>query len=192
MATQTLAKKIEKCPREDLLRMSSDDIATLLLKLLQENDNSENPMDDSHYLGQVLKSLGKLDNFKYLPAIAQEVFRQFKLDNIGRRCSPQFSITKGAISAYFGIRKQLFIYNHIKREYIDEIIMREDLLFNERQAGQAESQTLSLMETELQTMFNSPAWPLEVRFHIAALRVKHCFLYQGNPFLVSIYRLLMP
>jgi hypothetical protein len=80
--------KVEKCPREELLRMSSDDLATLLLKLLRENDNSENSMDDSHYIGQILKSLGKLDNFKYLPEIAQEVFRQFKLDNIGRRSSP--------------------------------------------------------------------------------------------------------
>jgi hypothetical protein len=64
---QTLTTKVEKCPREELLKVSSDDLAVLFLKLIQENDNSQNPMDDSHYIAQILKSLGKLDNFKYLP-----------------------------------------------------------------------------------------------------------------------------
>lgn len=90
--------KAKRAPREFLLRMSSDQIAQLLLKLLQENDNSENSYDDSHYLKQIIKSLGCLDNFKLMPEIAKEVYRQFKLDHIGR-FSPQFAITKGAIAA---------------------------------------------------------------------------------------------
>jgi hypothetical protein len=72
--------------------------------LLDENDNSENPFDDSFYVKQILISLGKLDNFKYMPQIASEIYRQFRLDHIGR-FSPHFAITKGALLGYFSLRK---------------------------------------------------------------------------------------
>ncbi len=64
--------------------MSSDQIAQLLLKLLQENDNSENFYDDSSYLKTIIKAMGSLDSFKYMPEIANEIHRQFKLDHIGK------------------------------------------------------------------------------------------------------------
>lgn len=74
------------------------------MRLLQENDNSENPFDDSFYIKQILKALGNLDCFKLLPEIATEIYRQFRLDYIGK-FSPQFAITKGAIAGYFKLKK---------------------------------------------------------------------------------------
>ena len=52
----------------------------MLLKVLEQNDNSENAFDDSFLLKDVLSSLGKLDNLQIMPKIATEIFRQFKLD----------------------------------------------------------------------------------------------------------------
>lgn len=47
--------------------VTSDLICRLMIRLLQENDNSENPFDDSFYLSKILANLGKLDNFDYMP-----------------------------------------------------------------------------------------------------------------------------
>jgi len=47
--------------------ITSDLISHLLIRLLQENDNSENPFDDSFYISKILTNLGKLDNFEYMP-----------------------------------------------------------------------------------------------------------------------------
>jgi hypothetical protein len=88
---------------------SSDQIAQLLLKLLKENDNSVNPYDDANYLKTIIASLGNVLNFKMMPEIAKEVYRQFKLDQIGR-FSLQFAITRGAISGYFKMRKQIYLF----------------------------------------------------------------------------------
>lgn len=45
-------KKPKSKPKylEKYLASSSEQIATLLLRLLKENDNSENPFDDNYYL----------------------------------------------------------------------------------------------------------------------------------------------
>lgn len=42
------------------------------------------------------------------------------------------------------------------------------------------------MEIEVDAILNSPIWPLEVRMHIAGYKIKHCFLYQNNNFLVRV------
>jgi len=55
--------------------MSSDQIAQLLLKLLKENDNSENFYDDGNFLKTIIESLGNVLNFKYMPEIAKEIYR---------------------------------------------------------------------------------------------------------------------
>ena len=88
--------------------MSSDQIAQLFLKLLKENDNSENYYDDANYLKTIIESLGNVLNFKFMPEIAQEIYRQFKLDQIGR-FSLQFSIIHGAISGFFKMKKQIYL-----------------------------------------------------------------------------------
>jgi len=43
-----------------------------LVKLLRENDNSENPFDDCFYISKLLANLGKLDDFYIMPDIAKE------------------------------------------------------------------------------------------------------------------------
>ena len=76
----------------------------MLLKVLEQNDNSDNYFDDSFYIRDILASLGRLDNLNYMVKIASEILRQFKLDQISNS-SPQFSITSGAIKGYFNLRK---------------------------------------------------------------------------------------
>ena len=38
-------------------------ISDLILRVLRENENSENAFDDSFFIGKILSNLGKLDNF---------------------------------------------------------------------------------------------------------------------------------
>lgn len=76
----------------------------MLMRVLEQNDNSENDFDDSFYLKDLIACLGRMDNISLMPAIASEIYRQFKLDQISNN-SPHFAITIGAIKAYFNLRK---------------------------------------------------------------------------------------
>jgi len=53
--------------------ISTDLISNLMIRLLRENDNSENAFDDCFLLGKILSNLGKLDNFSCMPDIAREI-----------------------------------------------------------------------------------------------------------------------
>ncbi len=85
-------------------RITTERVAQMLLKVLEQNDNSENYFDDSFLMRDILTSLGRLDNINYIYRIACEIYRQFKLDQISNS-SPQFAITTGAIKGYFNQRK---------------------------------------------------------------------------------------
>lgn len=50
-------------------------ISNLFVRLLKENDNSENAFDDCFYISKIIKNLGKLDNFKTMPQVAKEMTR---------------------------------------------------------------------------------------------------------------------
>ena len=54
---------------------TTDKICEILIKLLRENDNSENAFDDCFMISKQLKNLGKLNNFTWMPAIATEIVR---------------------------------------------------------------------------------------------------------------------
>lgn len=97
---------------------STDLVANLMLRLLRENDNSENAFDDCFLIGKILAYLGKLDNFPCMPQIATEILRHFNLDRIGK-FSSQFSVTKGAIKGYYNIQKQIYKFNMLKKPYLD-------------------------------------------------------------------------
>ena len=43
--------------------ITSDLISSLMVRLLRENDNTENAFDDCFYIGKILSNLGKLDNW---------------------------------------------------------------------------------------------------------------------------------
>jgi hypothetical protein len=45
----------------------------MLMKVLEQNDNSENHFDDSFYLKDVIISLGRLDKIELMPDIAKEI-----------------------------------------------------------------------------------------------------------------------
>ena len=85
-------------------RVTTDRVAQMLLRVLEQNDNSENYFDDSFLVRDILASLGRLDNINYIKRIATEIYRQFKLDQISNS-SPQFAVTMGAIKGYFNMRK---------------------------------------------------------------------------------------
>lgn len=174
IGTELVKIKRQQLPREKMLKLSSDQIACLFLKLLKENDNSENYFDDSCYLKQIIKSLGSLDNFKYMPEIAYEVYRQFKMDHRIGRFSSQFSVTKGAIAAFFGMKKQIHLLTQEKRKYIDK--NREDINFIYEHI-QATEEIIAPMDKELEKIVTDCNWPYEIRFYIVDYRIKHCFFY---------------
>ncbi len=84
------------------------------------------------------------------------------------------------------MKKQIFIYNNRKKEYMDHIMMGDDIAFFDDQIKLTEKKVLQQFEQEIQALFASPSSPLELRFYIAGHRIKHCFLYEGYPFLVRI------
>ena len=100
-------------------RITTDKVAETLLKVLEQNDNTDNYFDDSYLIRDILASLGRLDNINYLARVSSEIYRQFKLDQISNS-SPQFAITTGAIKGYFNLRKQIYRFIHSKKQHISE------------------------------------------------------------------------
>ena len=47
----------------------------MLLRVLEQNDNSDNYFDDSFLVRDILASLGRLDSVNYLHRIASEIYR---------------------------------------------------------------------------------------------------------------------
>ena len=106
--------------------MTTDKVAYVLLKVLEEGDNSENQFDDSFYIKDILASLGRLDNLRYMYEIACEIYRQFKLDQISNS-SPQFAITIGAIKGYYNMRKQIYRFERTKKsKFAEQIVPMDD------------------------------------------------------------------
>ena len=99
-------------------RITTDRVAQMLLRVLEQNDNSDNYFDDSFLVRDILASLGRLDSVNYLHRIASEIYRQFKLDQISNS-SPKFAVTTGAIKGYFNLRKQIFRFVQRKKPHID-------------------------------------------------------------------------
>ena len=62
--------------------LTRDSMGTMLLNILKNNDNSQNPFDDAYFIKTVIKAIGNLNCFKLLPEITAEIYRQFKLDLI--------------------------------------------------------------------------------------------------------------
>lgn len=101
-------------------------ISNLMLRLLRENENSDNAFDDCFLIGKILSNLGKLDNFSCMPEIAQEVQKHFNLDHTGK-FSAQYAISKGAIKSHFNMRKQIYRYRQFKKPYLDPAKCEEQL-----------------------------------------------------------------
>ena len=47
---------------ENISKCTTENVANMILRVLKQNDNSENPFDDSFYLRDLIASLGRLDN----------------------------------------------------------------------------------------------------------------------------------
>lgn len=85
------------------------------------------------------------------------------------------------------MRKQIYLFETHKKKYVDLTQMDEELEFFDEQIKIAEQEIMTAMDRELESIMMNSSWPLEIRAHIASYRVKHCFLYQENSFLVSIW-----
>ena len=84
-------------------------VVNLFLRLLLENDNSENAFDDRPYIAKLLQRIGDLDPIydpKLMQLIAFEL-RKYMLIDLSSLSSPYFSIIKGSIKGYFCILKRL-------------------------------------------------------------------------------------
>lgn len=43
------------------------------------------------------------------------------------------------------------------------------------------------MGQDLDKIMDNSSWPYEIRAFITDLKIKHCFQYEGNPFLKALY-----
>lgn len=111
-------KKANKKFDETQYKCTTETVAKMLMRVLEQNDNSESDVDDSYYLKDLIASLGRVDSIAMMPAIASEIFRQFKLEQISNS-SPQFAITVGAIKAYFNMTKQIFKFRSEKEPNLE-------------------------------------------------------------------------
>jgi len=98
--------------------VTSDAVAKMLIKVLEQNDNSENSFDDSFLIRDMMAALGRLDNVALMPKIALEIQRQFKLDQISNS-SPWHAITIGAIAGCFNMLKQIWRMRELKLPNVD-------------------------------------------------------------------------
>ena len=156
------------------MSITTDAVCDLMMRLLRENDNSDNAFDDSFWIGKLLANLGKLSNFRSMSDIALELLRQFNLDHIGK-FSPQYAVTKGAIKGYFNMRKQIF---HFKQSLLPNLETRFNNEFNvfQEQIQEAEA-ALDRMGSALEGILHNQSWPLEVRVFIFDKKVKNLFMY---------------
>jgi len=60
---------------ETISKCTTENVANMLLLVLKQNDNSDNPFDDSFYLRDLIASLGRMDNVTLMPTIADEIYR---------------------------------------------------------------------------------------------------------------------
>ena len=60
---------------ENVSKCTTENVTNMLLRVLKQNDNSENAFDDSFYLRDLIASLGRLDNVLLMPTVAQEIYR---------------------------------------------------------------------------------------------------------------------
>lgn len=57
------------------LYTSTERLSNMMIKLLDENENSTNAYDDSFWISKILRNLGKLDNIEMMEYIARKVYR---------------------------------------------------------------------------------------------------------------------
>ena len=72
---KTRPQKKPKLIDESLYRVTTDAVAKMLIKVLEQNDNSENPFDDCFLIRDLLSALGNLANINLMPKIAAEIYR---------------------------------------------------------------------------------------------------------------------
>jgi hypothetical protein len=163
---------------ETISKCSTENVANMLLRVLKQNDNSENPFDDSFYLRDLIASLGRLDNVMMMPVIAEEIYRQFKLDQISNS-SPQFAITLGALRAYFNLRKQIFRF---KAEKLSLLNQADFKVSSYKDCYELVENTLGKMKADIDKLLLDDQRPLHIRLFIFNLEVKHILKYKNKPF----------
>ena len=155
--------------------LTTDLISTLMMKLLHENDNSENAFDDCFLIGKILSNLGKLDHFECMPLIAKEMQRQFNFDHIGK-FSAQYAVSKGAIKGYYNMRKQIYRYQQFKKPYIDEQKQQHESDEIDGKIKETE-EILNEIKQTLERIMDDASWPLELRAFIFEKKVKNDLMY---------------
>ena len=110
----------------EFANITTQEVSKVILKLLQENDNTENAFDDAFWVKRLLVSLGKLDDFKAMPLIAQQAEKYLTLDLVTRK-SALLSISKGAIQCYFNMKKSIWTFKHLKQPYLSQVYFQQEI-----------------------------------------------------------------
>ena len=96
---------------------------------------------------------------------------------------------KGAISAFYSIRKSVFIFLRDKVDKIDPNM--EDVNWYREQIAYTERETLNRMEKDLEHIYSDDSWPYEIRMHIVKCRIKESFEYMNQSFMVRFAHLVL-
>lgn len=171
---QPVKSGLKKGDAQRDMSVTTDEVCELMMRLLRENDNSDNAFDDSFWIGKLLANLGKLSKYEAMKAIALELLRQFNLDHIGK-FSPQYAVTKGAVKGYFNMRKQIFAFRQSILPNLETRFNNEFALFQD-QIKDAEL-VLDRIGAALDSILANQSWPLEIRVFIFDKKVKNRFLF---------------
>ena len=157
----------------DFARTTTDALTTLLLRLLQQNDNCDNPFDDAYWLKNILEALGRCDDFSKLAAILKEVEKYLKID-AGPR-SVHGAVSKGAISCYFGLRKGIWRYLYLKKPLLAVDVYAGFLQDAETQAA------LARIEQRIPAIIGDRRMSMDLRLFVFKKLVKSKFQYSSEP-----------
>ena len=86
------------------------------------------------------------------------------------------------------MKKQIHLYKSEKVKFLDHMQQPHDNEYYDDQIEETEK-VLSLMAKDLDKIMDDSNWPYEIRAFISSHKIKHCFQYEGNPFLVSYFNL---
>lgn len=182
-ATEVQARRVKDLEKFDAEkgRISNEAIGQMLLSLIQNNDNSQNPFDDCFYIKNLLKSMGNLICFKNLEEIIQEIHRQFKLDLIQK--SQGFAILKGTIAAWYRIKKNLWTFQHYTQNKLELPLNQQTQI---EQALVAIKARFDLFEADVLKLQNQPGINLDIQGFIFSKKIKFDFFCK-YPFMSALY-----
>ena len=121
-----------------------------------------------------------------MPVIAEEIYRQFKLDQISNS-SPNFAITLGALRGYFNLKKQIFRFRTEKWSLLNH---SDQKIATYENCYKLVEETMSKMKADIDKLLLDELKPLHIRLFIFNLEMKHMLKYKMKSFQSALATIL--